>query len=156
MLKCVLLICIMPVFCMALPQFGGEEHHVGDIHSDAYYLHNYCTENVPFDNKTFDSEGYPNDLDSKCYLHCVLGTIGVIDANEKLFVDVLLPGINYDDENKLSSKCGRMRGTNICDTAYKIAKCLITTDSDYVCQQDVVKCNYSAHLLLLLTFHWRQ
>lgn len=87
---------------------GGEHNHVGDINTDAYYLHNYCTNNVPFDRISFDDEKYPNDLDSKCYLHCILGTIGVLDANEKLFVDVLLPGISAEDEYKLYRKCGNL------------------------------------------------
>lgn len=90
------------------PHPDSEHSHVGDINTDAYFLHNYCTNNVPFDRITFDNEKYPNDLDSKCYLHCILGTIGVIDANEKLFVDVLLPGISSDDEYKLYRKCGAL------------------------------------------------
>lgn len=79
---------------------------VGDPFTDPNYLHNICEQNFRFDLQHKDDDGLPNDLDSKCYMHCVLGTIGVIDSEEKLHIDVLMPGIDDANAAMFMQKCG--------------------------------------------------
>lgn len=81
---------------------------VGDPFSDPNYLHLMCEKNFKFDQMQKDRDGLPNDLDSKCYIHCLLGTIGVIDSQEKLHIDVFLPGVDDVTAARLTQQCGRL------------------------------------------------
>lgn len=38
----------------------------------------------------------------------MMGTIGAIDENENLHIEVLLPGISAEDAHKFETKCGRL------------------------------------------------
>lgn len=93
---------MLQTFSLAIPT------DVGDPHSDPNYLHVICAQNFRFDRQQRDGDGIPNDLDSMCYTHCILGTIGVIDSEEKLHIDVLMPSIDDANAQMFTQKCGRL------------------------------------------------
>lgn len=153
---------------------------MGDPFSDPYNLHSICEKNFHFDRENFDEDGVRNDLDSQCYMHCLLGTIGVIDNEQRLHIDVLMPGIDDASLRHLSTKCGTLSksifkfvcycmrmgrmlinvyfsgGSNICETAYLMSKCIRKEDVDYVCSENEVKCSYFMQIVFFLSFQWKK
>lgn len=77
-------------------------------------MHNICESNFRFDRENFDQDGIRNDLDSQCYMHCILGTIGVIDNEQNLHIEVLMPGIDDASARHFQNKCGELREFGYC------------------------------------------
>ncbi|NP_001295335.1 general odorant-binding protein 69a precursor [Ceratitis capitata] len=73
----------------------------------------------------------PNNQRLKCFIHCVLDKIGLIDADNIVHLDNLLeilPPEFVPIVEELHTTCGTQSGADGCETAFLTTECYIKTN----------------------------
>ncbi|XP_014088831.1 general odorant-binding protein 69a [Bactrocera oleae] len=82
--------------------------------------------------KEFTETGeLPNNQNLKCFMHCVLDKIGLIDADNIVHLDNLIEIMPPDFVpiiEQLNTTCGTKSGADGCETAFLTIECYIKTE----------------------------
>lgn len=73
------------------------------------------------------TEAPAKNEEQKCFIKCVGEGLGFLKEDGNLNLDSLAKPKPYLDTAKVPAaieKCGKLRGTTVCDTAYKQGDCL--------------------------------
>ncbi|XP_067646738.1 general odorant-binding protein 69a [Eurosta solidaginis] len=73
----------------------------------------------------------PSDNRSKCFIHCVLDKIGLIDSENIVHLDNLfevMPPDFHPIIEQLHTTCGTQSGADGCETSYLTTECYIKTN----------------------------
>ncbi|KAF2881144.1 hypothetical protein ILUMI_25018 [Ignelater luminosus] len=74
--------------------------------------------------KLIKNSEFSDDNTIKCFLKCVYTKAGVMSEDGKFNADELKKTLEDDQSPDLVNKCKDLKGSDNCDTAFLVAKCM--------------------------------